>query len=165
MTNQFIFFPFTHITQNQLRTLLTFFPSFQYIPVSADLKDHQTVEKLAEQGKIDPLFPSAKALVSVEQTVKQYFEWAQIHRGNKVNLKLLLKDNPYFTSDTNVAAIRSQIKGIKDEKAAPLDSPPDLHHDLLFLKMAQLCDEQNERIDLELRDLEKNRETLMSALR
>ena len=168
MTNQFLFFPFTHITRNQLNTVLAFFPSFQYLPGLVDFKHHQALQELFEQGKIHPLFSSPEELVTVEQKVGQYLEWVRIHKGNEHSLKSLLKDNPYFTSDTDVTVIKSQIKGIKEDKGgdtAFLPDEPALQRNLLFLKMAQLCDEQNERIDLELKDLDTSRDTLISTLR
>jgi len=158
----FLFFPFTHITQNQLDTILTFFASFQYLPGSRDFKHDQTLQKLFEQGKIAPFFLSPDDLAPIELKLKQYLEWARLHKGNEVNLKSLLKDNPYFTNDSDVTAIKSQIKGNKEET---LPGESILQKDLLFLKMAQLCDEQNERIDLKLKDLDINRDQLMSALR
>ena len=168
MINKYLFFPFTHITQKQLSTILAFFPSFQYFPGISDFKHHKVLQDLLDQGQVHPVFLSPEELEIVEQKVEQYQAWAQIHKGNEVNLKSLLKDNPYFTSDTNVTAIKSQIKGSKEDKAdsgAVLSPGPALQHNLLFLKTAQLCDEQNERIDLKLKDLETSREDLISSLR
>ncbi|CCK79495.1 hypothetical protein [Desulfobacula toluolica] len=168
MTIKFLFFPFTHITQNQLDTLLTFLPLFHHLPVSPDFKQDQTLQNLFEQGKITPFFSSRNELEPVEQKFEQYLAWASIHKGNQVNLKSLLRDTPYFTSDTHVTAIKSQIKGTQGGivSAESVESDESvLQRDLLFLKMAQLCDEQNERIDLELKNLDKTREKMVSALR
>ncbi len=165
MTLKVLFFPFTHITRNQLDTLLTFFPSFHHLPVSVDFNQDQVLRNLFEQGKITPFFSSAEELEPVEQKVEQYLAWARIHKGNEVNLKSLLKDTPSFTSDTHVTAIKSQIKGTQGDIASAVSDEFVLQRDLLFLKMAQLCDEQNERIDLELKNLDKTREKLVSTLR
>jgi len=162
MTHSFLFFPFTHMTENQMNTILTFFSSFHYLPGSKDFKHNKTLQKLFKQGKVIPFFLSPHELEPVELKVKQYLEWAQIHRGNEVNLKSLLKANPYFTNDSDVTAIKSQIKG-DIEEVLPGESI--LQKDLLFLKMAQLCDVQNERIDLKLKDLDTNHDQLMSTLR
>ncbi|SDT84443.1 hypothetical protein [Desulfobacula phenolica] len=165
MTIKFLFFPFTHITQNQLDTLLTFFPSFHHLPVSLDFKQNQVLQNLFEQGKITPFFSSAKELEPVEQKLEQYLAWASIHKGNQVNLKSILRDTPYFTSDTHVAAIKSQIKGTQEDIVSAESAESVLQRDLLFLKMAQLFDEQNERIDLELKNLDKTRKKMVSVLR
>jgi hypothetical protein len=126
------------------------------------------LQELVEQGKIHPVFLSPEELETVEQKVKQYQAWARIHKGNEVNLKALLRDTPYFTSDTNVTAIKSQIKGVKEDKEDSCDAVSTesvLQHNLLFLKIAHLCDKQNERIDLALKDLDAGRDKLMSTLR
>ncbi|NOX34263.1 MAG: hypothetical protein GXP56_11100 [Deltaproteobacteria bacterium] len=165
MINKIIFFPFTHITRDQLNIILAFFPSFHYFPASRDFKDNQTLFKLFEKGIIHPFFSSGKELDPVEQKLEEYLAWAGIHKGNEVNLKLLLKQAPYFTSDTYVTAIKSQIKGFKGDKKVSLPGKTAMQHDLLFLKMAKLCDAQNERIDLELKNVDKTRDELVSTLR
>ena len=106
--------------------------------------------------------------MALELKLEQYLAWARIHKGDEVNLKSLLKNSPYFTSDSDVAAIKSQIKGVKGDVDAgdtALSGESALQRDLLFLKMAQLCDEQNESIDLELKDLDTTRDKLVSTLR
>lgn len=165
MTYKFIFFPFTHITQNQLNTILAFFPSFQHLPVSVDFKHQPTLQKLYEQGKIHPFFSSARDVVAVEQKIGEYLAWARMNKGNEHNLKLLIKDHPYFTSNSDVTAIKSKILGAKGLEKEAISDELALQHNLLFLKMAQLSDEQNESIDLELRDLDEARDTLIFELR
>ena len=167
MTIRFLFFPFTHIRENQLRIVLTFFPSFEYLPMNGDFDIHPNLHKAFGQGKITPFFLSYDKVVAVEQNLEQYLAWARIHKGNEVNLKSLLKDTPYFTNDSDVTAIKSQIKGGKGGKGPDVALPGEstLQQDLLFLKMAQLYDEQNEGIDLALNDLSTSHDTLISTLR
>jgi hypothetical protein len=165
MTNKIIFFPFTHITQNQLNVILTFFQSFQYSPINVDFSQNKTLKQLSDQGKIIPWFSSSEDLLMVEQKLEQYLAWAQVHKGSRVDLKSLLKDTPYFTSDTSVNTIKSQIKPNIESDKSLLHDKTDQERDLLFLKMAQLCDEQNEGIDLELAKLDKTRDELVSTLR
>jgi len=164
MIQNIIFFPFTHITETQLNTLFSFFPAISYFPAEADFKLNPGLQKLYEQQKIYPFFSSPGVIEDVEYKVEEYLAWAQIHKGNEHNLKSLFKDNPYFTSETNVTAIKSQIKGVRDLKEDGL-TRESLPHDLLFLKMAHHCDRQNEQIDLELQSLDRNCDTLFSTLR
>ena len=162
MTQPFIFFPFTHIPQDQLDTMVTFFPSFRLLAGSRDVNHQKRLQDLYDQGKITPFFPSPDEHAMVELKVEQYLEWARIHKGDEVNLRLLLKQTPYFTSDSDVTAIKSQVRaGQKD----PATDESSLEKEWLFLKMAQLCDEQNEGIDLTLKNLDKERSRLMSELR
>ncbi len=168
MTIRFLFFPFTHISESQLRIVLTFFPAFEYLSMTRNFDLRPDLRKLSGQGKITPFFLSYDQAVMVKQNLEQYMEWARIHEGNEVNLKSLLKDTPYFTDDSDVAAIKSKLRKGKDgkvQKKASLSGEPTLKQDLLFLKMAQLYDEQNEGIDLALKNLDTSHDTLISTLR
>jgi len=168
MTMRFLFFPFTHISESQLRIVLTFVPSFEYLSMTRNFDLRSDLHKLFGQGKIIPVFLSDDQAVMVKQNLEQYLAWARIHKGNEVNLKSLLKDTPYFTNDSDVTAIKSQIKGEKAEKLyskMALSGESTLKQDLLFLKMAQLHDEQNEGIDLALKNLDTSHDTLISTLR
>jgi len=163
--NRYMFFPFTHITQNDLDTILAFFPQFHCLSMSQDFKNSKSMYQLFDQGEIIPYFLSRKTLAPVEGRIKQFFEWAGIHKGDEYNLKSLFKDNPYFTNDSDVTAIRSQIRGDKKDGQDSLSDELSLQKDLLFLKMAQLYDEQKEGIDLELKSLAKTSDELVSTLR
>jgi len=163
--NRYFFFPFTHITQNDLDTILTFLPQFHCLSISRDFKKSKNLQQLFDEGKIIPHFLSSETLAPVEQKAEQFFAWARMHKGDENNLKLLLKDNPYFTSDSDVAAIKSQIRGNKKEGQDSLSDDLSFQKDLLFLKMAQLYDEQKEGIDFELKDLAQTSDALVSTLR
>lgn len=164
MNQNIVFFPFTHMTRHQLKTLYSFFPAIHHLPVSVDFKPYPDLQTLYEQNKIHPFFSSAETIEKINGKVEEYLSWAQLHKGNEYNLKTLFKDNPYFTSDSNVTAIKSQIKGDQGSKDASVKGEAVLK-DLLFLKMAQQCDQQHEQIDLELNHLDETREALISDLR
>ncbi len=140
MTGQTLFFPFTHITRDQRDIVSTFFQEFSCLP--------------------------PEYLESAQPQALEYIEWAKIHKGNEHNLKALLKGTPYFTSDTHISSIKSQIKGVQDKEEKVQKSAKEIfENDLLFLTMAGLSDEQYEQIDLELKALDKSRETLLKELR
>ena len=164
-TGRFLFFPFTHITQKDLDIILTFFSKFHSLSINRDFKHNRVLQQLSDQGKIIPSFISQKAFTTVDQKTKQFFEWTRTHKGNEHNLKLLLKRNPYFTSDSDVTEIKSQIRGDKKDSREFMSDESSLHKDLLFLYMAQLHDEQKEDIDLELKGLNKASDQLVSTLR
>ena len=164
MTGHYIFFPFSHISQDQLGVLDAVFPSFTFFPVATDLKHHRWLKELADSGRAVPVFSSEDDLSSVDDTFEKYMAWVKVHKGNEHNLRFLLKDNPYFTSDSDLSAIKSQIRGTR-EKTEPQRSGKDvLQQDLLFLKMAKQCDEENESIDLQLRGIDKSRDRMLSTL-
>ena len=163
--NRYLFFPFTHITQNDLDTILTFLPQFHCLSISRDFKKNRVLHQISNQGKIIPHFLSPETLLPVEQKAEQFFEWARIHKGDERNLKSLFKDNPYLTSDSDVTAIKSQIRGSRKDREDSLPDESSLQKDLIFLKMAQLYDEQKEGINLELKDLTQTSDDLVSTLR
>ncbi|MBU1196012.1 MAG: hypothetical protein KKE62_00110 [Proteobacteria bacterium] len=164
MTSQYLFFPFTHVTQHQLRQVSAFFPQVSYLPLQHEDKDLPHIRTAVEAGQIKRIALPANHIDTARQNVLQYTQWAKIHKGNERNLKAIIKDSAYFTSDTHVSSIKSQIRGTHvDEKARISTSSPE--KDLLFLSMAQMCDEQNEQINLEFQAVEKNRGNLFAALR
>ncbi|MEN8211604.1 MAG: hypothetical protein ABFR31_07785 [Thermodesulfobacteriota bacterium] len=165
LTNRYLFFPFTHITQNDLDTILTFFPQFHCLSINRNFKKSKNLQQLFDQGKIIPYFLSPEILAPLGQKLEQFLEWARIHKGSENNLKLLLKNNPYFTNDSDVSAIKSQIRGSRKDRKDSLSDESFLQKDLLFLKMAQLYDEQKEDIDHELKDLTQTSDELVSTLR
>ncbi len=165
MTQRNIFFPFTHVTQNQLEAILSFFPSMESLVLEENYQNYPELELLSEQNKIKPWFLTAEENTQTQAQISQYLDWAKIHKGNEHNLKALFKDNPYFTNDSDVSAIKSALrKSNDDQKKAEFDNHLINQH-RLFLKMAQLCDFQNESIDTQLKDIDQNRNRLFSSLR
>lgn len=164
MTYPCIFFPFSHISQDQLDAIRAFFPSFIFFPASADLKHHERLQELADQGVAVPVFSSEDDLISVDYTFEQYMSWVKVHKGNEHNLRFLLRDNPYFTSDSDLFAIKSQIRGTQRKSELQRSEKDVLHQDLLFLKMAKQCDEENENIDFQLRNVDETRNRMLSTL-
>ena len=136
--NRYLFFPFTHITQNDLDTILTFLSQLHCLSINRNFKKSKNLQQLFDQGKIIPYFLSPETLAPVEQKAEQFFECARIHKGDELNLKSLVKDNPYFTSDSDVTAIQSQIRWNKKDGQDSLSDDLSLQKDLLFLKMAQI---------------------------
>jgi len=163
--NRYFFFPFTHITQNDLDTILTFLSQFHCLSINRDFKKNRVLHQISNQKKIIPHFFSPETLAPVELKAEQFFAWARIHKGDEHNLKSFLKDNPYLTSDSDVTAIKSQLRGNKKDGQDSLSDDLSFQKDLLFLKMAQLYDEQKEGIDLELKDLTQTSDALVSTLR
>ncbi len=164
MKSHCIFFPFSHISQDQLAALQAFFSSFAFFPASADLEHSIRLKELVDKGTAVPVFSSREDLALVDRQFEQYMDWVKIHKGNEHNLRFLLNDNPYFTSDSDLTAIKSQIRG-KREIIKPQPSPKEaLLKDLLFLKMANQCDRDNENTDLQLKSIEKIRSRMLSTL-
>ena len=164
MKNPCIFFPFSYISQDQLATLQAFFSSFAFFPAASDLEHLVRLQELADKGTAVPVFSSREDLILVDRQFEEYMAWVKVHKGNEHNLRFLLKDNPYFTSDSDVTAIKSQIRGTR-EVIKPQQSAKDgLLKDLLFLKMARQCDQEKESIDLQLANIDRAGNRIFSRL-
>jgi hypothetical protein len=157
-----MFFPFAHISKNQLTSVTAFFQNVGLLPLVPDFASDPLGAALAEKGILHPLFSSAQELEGVEKQVQSYLDWAKLHRGNEKNLKSLLKEEPYFMDATGLSSIQSQIKGGVKETGS--DPKKEVQNPLLLLKFAQLVDAQNEGIDDELRVLENSKNSLFSEL-
>ncbi len=165
MTHRYLFFPFTHLTRIQLKTIFSFFPSMESLALEENYQNYPELEALNVQNKIKPWFLTAEESVQTEAHISQYLDWAKIHKGNEHNLKLLFKDNPYFTNDSDISAIKSQLKRSTDDRKEAKSDRNLANQHRLFLKMAQLCDFQNESIDSQLKNIDQNRNKLFSSLR
>jgi hypothetical protein len=157
-----MFFPFTHISKNQLTSVTAFFQTMGLLPLVPDFTADPLRHGLAEKGILNPLFSSAQALGEVEKQVQSYLDWARLHKGNERNLKSLLKEDPYFMDATGISSIQAQIKGGVKETGS--DPKKEVQNPLLLLKFAQLLDAQNEGIDDELTALEQSKISLFSEL-
>jgi hypothetical protein len=149
MIRPYVFFPFSHISNEQLETLLTFLPCFYYFPAASDMKDSEFLQNYVNSGRIIPIFSEKEIIDEVEQTFKNYQDWANIHKGSKIHLKSLIEESPYFISDSDVLAIKSRIRN-KNTGEFTFPANKLLQKDLLFLKMAKSYDADQENIDFEL---------------
>ncbi len=165
-----LFFPFSHISKDQLKIVTAFFPNLGLLPLVPDFNSDPVLASLAEQDILQPIFALPKELDLVEKQVHSYLDWAQLHRGNERNLKSLLKEQPYFMDATGLSSIQSQIRKGTQKNEGPLDQKAIDHKKagqdpLLLLKFAQLLDTQNEGIDDELHALEQSNASLFSELK
>jgi hypothetical protein len=165
MTRPYIFFPFSHISKEQLETLLAFFPCFYFFPAASDIEDSKYLQKYVDNGKIVPIFSEKEHTAEAERAFKNYQTWADIYKGSQIHLKTLFSDNPYFTSDTDVLAIKSQLTENNINKDHDQETPMTLlHKALLFLKIAKRYDAEQENIDREFTQIAKADEDMISGL-
>jgi hypothetical protein len=157
-----MFFPFTHISKNQLTSVTAFFQTMGLLPLVPDFTADPLREGLTEKGILKPLFSSAQALGKVEKQVQSYLDWARLHKGNERNLKSLLKKDPYFMDAAGLPSIQSQIR--RGAAEAGSEQKEAVQNPLLLLKFSQLLDAQNEGIDDELMALESSKTSLFSEL-
>ncbi len=169
MTLSPVFFPFTHMGEGALDALEPFFSNIVCLPLDRDWAQRPTLAQAAERGLLLPVFPHADVVDEVEGHAGTFQAWADLHRGNERNLGALLKDSPYFCDDTQLTRIQSQIlKGSQGNGDAASSTPTDaqrISSALLFLKLAQDRDAQEEKIQGELAALERNKSELFSQLK
>ncbi|MBU0973347.1 MAG: hypothetical protein KKC20_22080 [Proteobacteria bacterium] len=159
-----LFFPFSHISKEQLKIVSAFFHSITFLPLVADFTQDPLLGQMTEKKVLQPVFPLAQDLGRAENQARAYLDWATLHRGNEKNLKSLLKDQPYFIEDTDIPSIRSQIRSGTKRNQTSVDQKKAVQDPLLLLKFAQLSDVQNEGIEDELAALEQTRSLLFSEL-
>lgn len=152
------FFPFTHITADQRATLGAFFRHVRVLDIDAAGTAGQGRDPQA--GGLIPCSLAHERAATLDRQFSDYMAWARLHRGNEKNLRHLLRDTPYFKTDTDLTSIRSQIAAPLDEGGSEPAADPGL-----FLKLAQSLDRETEAIDTRLSDLEQGREILMKELK
>lgn len=160
----YYFFPFTHRSAVQKQTLCSFFRQLHYLQIGP-LKDPVPDDGKLNDQKMVHLFVPGLDLEKLDNKFKAYLEWVRIHRGNEHNLKALIKDSPYFKDDSHVSAIKAHLKPGKIDETVHPDAQKKPEKSALFLRMAQLNDEQNEKIDCELELIDQTKQQLISALR
>ncbi len=156
-----VFFPFTHISPEQIKTLTSFFARIDFLNLNREISKGSELYSQVDQGYLNPVNVPAQRLVEIEKQVQSYVDWAQLHRGNEKNLKSLLQDTPYMTDQEGLTAIQSRIRDTGGEKSSnPVAKDP-----LLFLKFAEIWDIQNQKINEELQALETGTNSLFAELK
>lgn len=159
-----LFFPFTHVSEEDVAALLTCFNGFCCLGVSR-------LDELAFQDPaIEVVLPTDKEIVSVLAMIEDYRQWARVNQGGAGQLKARVPDSPYFTSDTDISSLKSTI-----ERQAGSGPGQDLEggdkqrdallNALVFLRMAQESDGEIDQIDKKFSLISKSEASLFSALR
>lgn len=158
-----IVFPFTHVRDFQRDALASCFGRLAMF--SLDSSREHPGDSLETMTTLTLDEATVKA---VNASLRAYREWAGITGGKRGELKAMLRDRPYFTSDSGVWNLKARISEGAD--SPPSGNGPDrdeqsFFESLLFLRLAQESDRENEAIDRQFRSLGKVEETLMSAIR
>lgn len=178
-----IFFPFTSLTKYDVKSLLSFFDSFSYLSTqSADelsLSEPEWFKTLwKEDRSVEPVTLSQEELTPILSSVKSWRSWADANYGKKNQtgyLQAIFREKPYFTSDSDIFAIRSQIEtgvdSIKDDLIRKDGVKPDLNKSserlkraLLFLRLAMIRDLENDSINQQLSSISQLEANIFSEL-
>lgn len=156
-----IFFPFSHVSPEQIKILTSFFAMVDFLNLNREIPEDSDLNCRIDQGDLNSVGVDTQRLAGIEKQVQSYQEWAQIHRGNEKNLKSLLRNTPYMTDDEGLTSIQSRIRETGAEKRPGRKAKDPL----LFLKFAEIWDIQNQRIHEELQALETGTNTLFAELK
>ncbi|MBF0235604.1 MAG: hypothetical protein HQK65_21590 [Desulfamplus sp.] len=113
-----IFFPFTSLTEYDAKSILSFFETFSYLSTKSDdeltISEPEWFQTLWKQKKyVDPVTLTQEELNPILASIKSWTSWAEANYGKQTRsgyLQSIFRENPYFTSDTDIASIKSQIK-------------------------------------------------------
>ena len=147
-----LFFPFTYLRKKDAEILLTFFNGFSFLSTSSKDEFKAEAQDLYNDTSIEPVFMEQDEFMPVIETLKEYKQWAALNRGNIDSLKTLFRKTPYFTSDTGVANIRSEIGKRTKNFSASKNKADDVKDQnflnaLLFLRLAHENDAEKDAID------------------
>ncbi len=165
-----LFFPFTYLREQDAGILLACFNSFSFFSTSYREEFEIDSPDLFNDSRIDPVFMEDDELKPVVETLKEYKNWAMLNDGNPGSLKALFRKTPYFTSDTGVANIRSEIgkrsTGKHDSKKnGPYEENTFFLNALLFLKLAHENDAEKDEIELKFQSVSAEESQLFLNVR
>jgi len=158
-----IYFPFTYISKPAAQALAACFAKTAVYQLSTSKIPDEMHESVG-QGLFEVRIPADDDGKKLDAIVKEYRNWADVHRGSEIGfLKFMADKIPYF-DETASSQIRAEIK--KTGKKSPSPEKPDpLVHARLFLHMAQELDLENDRLNRDLVAVEAMEEDFMKALK
>ncbi|MBF0572391.1 MAG: hypothetical protein HQK69_01325 [Desulfamplus sp.] len=177
-----IFFPFTSLTQFDAESIINYFDSFIYLSTSSVDELHTSESDWfntlwKEKNVIEPITLTPEELQPLLNSVKSWRAWADSNYGKQTKkgyLQSIFRENPYFTSDSDIFAIRSQIeKGFTSNNQKKIDQrdfigdsfKKNIDNALLFLRLAAIADKENEDVDQKLASIEELESNIFAQLK
>ena len=182
-----VFFPFTHISQTQKEVLSSVFDQLIFLPI--EQQRDEPVEKIqTDRQWLRVLYGNKDQILGAMRGAEEYIEWAKIHQGSDIDLRILLKSHPYLSGtqrdednddidtrikENSVPVLKSKILGQADPTHRQQIPQGDgtqnskvsaLEQALLFLRIAQITDAEKERIDQEFVKLSKTHQDLFTIM-
>lgn len=143
-----IYFPFTYIPEPILEALSAFFkqiivyqPSLLNIP--------EIMQKQADIGLLEMRIPVNGDENKIDNILKDYKSWANIHQGSELGFFKSKPDIIPFFTDSSTSQIKADIKKTREYQADE-KKQDSLLNARIFLHMAQEFDSQNWEINKEL---------------
>ncbi len=143
-----IYFPFTYISEPVLEALSAFFKQIiVYQPSSLNIPE--SMQKQADSNLLEIRIPVKGDENKIDDIVKDYKSWANIHQGSELAFFKTKPDIIPFFGEFSTSQIKADIKK-KERKQQNEKKQDSLLNARIFLHMAQEFDSQNWEINKEL---------------
>jgi hypothetical protein len=158
-----IYFPFTYISEPVLEALSAFFKQIVvYQPSSLNIPE--SMQKQADSDLLEIRIPVKGDENKIDDIVKDYKSWANIHQGSKMAFFKTKPDMIPFFGESSTSQIKADIKK-KEPKQQNEKKQDFLLNTRIFLHIAQEFDLQNCEINKDLLLLEKKTLNLIDNLK
>lgn len=161
----FYFFPFTFMDIRQAQVLCCFFDRINVLDIHGGAALPEPMADLAAKGTIARIGLDKDDLSLAAHKVRNYQDWATIHKGNERNFRTLIRENVFFKDDSSVAAIRTGIRNRTVPGSPDAAIAPDSSESLVFLKLADIHDRQTQDIQAALDTLDQENAALFAELK
>ena len=140
-----IYFPFTYISEPVLEALSAFFKQIiVYQPSSLNIPE--SMQKQADSNLLEIRIPVKGDENKIDNIVKDYKSWANIHQGSEMAFFKTKPDMIPFFGEFSTSQIKADIKK-KEQKQQNEKKQDSLLNARIFLHMAQEFDSQNWEIN------------------
>ena len=140
-----IYFPFTYISEPVLEALSAFFKQIiVYQPSSLNIPE--SMQKQADSGLLEIRIPVNGDENKIDNILKDYKSWANIHQGSEMAFFKTKPDIIPFFGEFSTSQIKADIKK-KKQKQQNEKKQDSLLNARIFLHMAQEFDLQNLEIN------------------
>ncbi|MBU2522120.1 MAG: hypothetical protein KKH84_05305 [Proteobacteria bacterium] len=158
-----IYFPFTYISEPVLEAFSAFFKQIVvYQPSSLNIPE--SMQKLTDGGLLEIRIPVKGDENKIDNILKDYKSWANIHQGSELAFFKMNPDKIPFFDDSSALQIKADIKKKKQKQEA--EKKQDLLLNAkIFLHIAQEFDMQNWEINRDLLLLEEKELNLIDNLK
>ncbi len=158
-----IYFPFTYISESVLEALSAFFKQIiVYQPSSLNIPE--SMQKQADSNLLEIRIPVKGDENKIDDIVKDYKSWANIHQGSEMAFFKTKPDMIPFFGEFSTSQIKADIKK-KERKQQNEKKQDSLLNARIFLHIAQEFDLQNWEINKDLLLLEEQTLNLIDNLK
>ncbi len=159
-----IYFPLTYISEPTISALASCFGQVAvYQACSRNVPE--TMQKWAENRVLDIRVPAKEDDDRLENVIKEYKAWAELHQGSELAFLKSQKNAVPFFGETYPSQIRSELKKDMQGPAEEQEKTDPLFNARLFLCMAQESDIRNIEVNHDITAFETKEREMMNALK